>query len=553
MRPSTGGLRGLFTGGSTTGMTDGELLERFRLRTGPADAAAESAFEALVDRHAAMVWGVCRRSLDRSDAEDAFQATFLVLVRKAGSIRVDDRGSAGRWLYGVARKVAARVRSEARKRLPAVVEPTADDDPATLAERRDVRDAVADELDRLPPKYRRPIELCDFEGLTYEQAGVSLGWPTATIKSRLARGRSRLRSRLERRGLAPTAGVVLIEFARGAQAGVPKSLTPSTLRTVALASGLVPGAVARLAEGVVRAMLLQKLKPLALLLAAGAATAAVAVARPPQEAAPKPPAAPSAPADRPDRAPRFARVLATGETVEVVGVSTFPPGPKTWWRPDGAPIETAPCDPFPYRPSEHVALLAKELIELQLAIQVPADLDTKDFQWRVDDWHQTTPDQAATRDGEPVPGLKTLYVSIPRGLHPTSLTVRFDAPAGAWRSLGAWDNHHGGVISSIGDRSLIFSDAVESNGGTMISFAHGLPPSVPIRIVAFDREGREFEGESAGGGWARTPTGESFGMLGRRFQIPLADVAGFRVQARLVENLVIPDIALKPRPADDPR
>ena len=113
-------IRALFAGGTATGLSDGELLERYaarRAESAEAATAAEMAFEALVDRHGAMVWGVCRRVLgDAHAAEDAFQATFLILVRKAGSVRVD--GSLGRWLYGVARRVALRARSEGERRGP---------------------------------------------------------------------------------------------------------------------------------------------------------------------------------------------------------------------------------------------------------------------------------------------------------------------------------------------------------------------------------------------------------------------------------------------------
>lgn len=211
-------------------------------------------------------------------------------------------------------------------------------------------------------------------------------------------------------------------------------------------------------------------------------------------------------------------------------------------------MDAAPCDPVTFRPTGPRALTDEDLIQLQLAIRVPESLTADDFQWRVDDVFQYSHDEAALLAGKPIPELRALYVSIPRGLHPTSLTVRFDAPTGAWQSLGAWNGRNGGVISTLGDRSLVFSDAVESGGGTVISFAHAMPASVPIRIMAFDETGREFEGRRAGGGWA-----PGFGLLAGRFDIPLDRVAGFRVQSRLVENLVIPGIALKPRPADDPR
>ena len=130
-------LRALFAAGTTTGLTDSELLELYtakRAESAEAATAAEMAFAALVDRHGAIVWGVCRRVLgDAHEAEDAFQATFLILVRKAGLVRVD--GSLGRWLYGVAHRVAHRARSEAQRRGSGIglVLPTPSDSPVSDA------------------------------------------------------------------------------------------------------------------------------------------------------------------------------------------------------------------------------------------------------------------------------------------------------------------------------------------------------------------------------------------------------------------------------------
>ncbi len=193
----------LFTAGSSNGVSDLQLLERFLARR---DAAAELAFAALVERHGPMVLGVCRRILaDAHEAEDAFQATFLVLVRQAGSIRVD--GSLGRWLYGVAKRVSVHARAnnrrrQARERL--AVGQLEIRTRNTSADTTDVTDAqkiLAEELDRLPARFKAPIVLCDLEGATHEAAAQCLGCPVGTIKSRLSRARARLRRRLIRRGL----------------------------------------------------------------------------------------------------------------------------------------------------------------------------------------------------------------------------------------------------------------------------------------------------------------------------------------------------------------
>ncbi|WP_435007307.1 sigma-70 family RNA polymerase sigma factor [Tundrisphaera lichenicola] len=246
----------LFGSGTVAGMSDGQLLERFVSRR---DEASEIAFAALVARHGPMVLGVCRRALpDRSDVDDAFQATFLILVRKARSVRVDD--SLGRWLYGVSRKVAARVRAEAARR------PRHDSGPLGSIEARpsdpdrfDLRATIDEELDRLPESYRSAIVLCDLGGFSIEEAAEDLGCPVGTIKSRLSRGRARLRTGLERRGLAPSSALVV--------PAVPSRLLEAATRASILskvggasAVGLVPASAALLAEGMLQTMTGCKIK-----------------------------------------------------------------------------------------------------------------------------------------------------------------------------------------------------------------------------------------------------------------------------------------------------
>lgn len=253
----------LFRGGTTTGLTDLQLLERFtseRAHSAKSTELAEAAFGTLVDRHGPMVWGICRRVLaDTHEAEDAFQATFLVLVRKGSSVRGD--GSLGGWLYRVAHRVAARAKGRRRDALPVDVEPAAIADPergpACLAEGRDLREVLGAELDRLPLAYRGPVELCDVQGMTYLEAAERLGCPPATVKSRLARGRRRLRERLVRRGLAPAAvaalGVPVV------QAGVPREIAHALVRAAMCpARESVPIAVAMLTEEIVTMLTWEK-------------------------------------------------------------------------------------------------------------------------------------------------------------------------------------------------------------------------------------------------------------------------------------------------------
>ena len=267
----------LFSEGMLGGLTDGQLLERFVNRN---DSSAEDAFTVLLERHGPMVWGVCRRLLpDRDAAADAFQATFLVLVRRATAVRVDD--SLGPWLYGVSRRVAARARANSLRRgaretggVEAVAGPAPD---PGRAERLSILD---EEIGRLPERQRATVVLCDLEGLPHDEAARRLGCPVGTLESRLSRGRLRLRDRLVRRGLAPAAAALGAEMAREASAALPAALIKHTVRfvTSSPAAGAVPVAVTALAEGVIQMMSVARLKPLVAVAAALIlATAGVAV------------------------------------------------------------------------------------------------------------------------------------------------------------------------------------------------------------------------------------------------------------------------------------
>lgn len=270
----------LFTTGTIGGLGDGQLLERFTAREG---VAASLAFAALVERHGPMVFRVCRGVLhDIHDAEDAFQATFLILARRANSIR--RRESLGPWLYGVAHHVASTARAAAARRRAHELRAAKTRPLATSATAwDDFGPVVYEELGRLPERYRAAVVLCCLEGLTQQQAAQQLGWPLGTVQSRLARGRERLRARLTRRGLAPSAAVL------SAQVGtVPAALADSTARlAMAKEVGSVP--VMTLADKVATMMFLNKLRTagVAALLAAGLIASGAAVSRD-QDARPEP-------------------------------------------------------------------------------------------------------------------------------------------------------------------------------------------------------------------------------------------------------------------------
>ena len=257
----------MFTDGVSTGLSDKELLDRF---TASRDSAGELAFATLVARHGPMVLSVCRRMLrDPHETEDAFQATFLVLVRKRSGIRVGK--SLGPWLYGVSVRVARRARNNAsRKRWigldDAIARPAL---AQTSAADPELRDAIEDLLAELPANYRAAIVLCYREGLTHEEAAGRLQCPVGTVRSRLARGRAILKDRLAREGLAPSerrpAGTNQHREQIPAPAFVASQLVDTTARSAARLAGgeplsrIVSSRIAQLVSGVTQTMIISKL------------------------------------------------------------------------------------------------------------------------------------------------------------------------------------------------------------------------------------------------------------------------------------------------------
>jgi RNA polymerase sigma factor (sigma-70 family) len=270
-----------FNVGTVVGLTDAELVERFVARPGP---VAEAAFAALVRRHGPMVHRVCRSIVrDHHDAQDAAQATFLILARKAGSLRVGT--SLGPWLHGVACRVASNARAAAARRRThesraAGMTPTLVSDQG----RDDVGPIVHEEIARMPDRYRDPVVLCDLEGRTYQEAAHLLGRPVGTIKSRLARGREHLRGRIIRRGVAPaalaSAGLLSARSARSAAWTASIEATSRIAAQLAAgraASDLMPSAVLALMEGALKMMYLSRLKLAAAILLIGCGASSVPV------------------------------------------------------------------------------------------------------------------------------------------------------------------------------------------------------------------------------------------------------------------------------------
>jgi RNA polymerase sigma factor (sigma-70 family) len=267
-------IRHLVGRGDAGATSDRQLLRRY------ADSRDGQAFATLVQRHGSLVLGVCQRVLGNShDAEDAFQAVFVVLARKAGATGWKE--SIGPWLHEVAYRVALRARARAQCRAEHERR-AADMRPAETAASAwtDLRGVLDAELRCLPDRYREPLVLCYLQGKSNEEAAEQLGWPAGTVKSRLSRGRDLLRDRLTRRGLTLTAEALVLLMAQNASAAVPQVLSEIAIKAATLvaagqAVGGLNGPAAALAEGALRAMSIAKLRTMAvvalLLVATGVA------------------------------------------------------------------------------------------------------------------------------------------------------------------------------------------------------------------------------------------------------------------------------------------
>lgn len=253
-------------------VVDRELLQRFL------ELRDQAAFEMLVCRHGPMVLGVCRRLLDRGqDVDDCFQATFLVLVRRAGSLSWDE--SIGGWLHQVASRVALKLRDAGRRRLASSCELDGEGlvDPRCETtgevERVELRDILDDELQRLPAKYRHPLVLCYLQGKTHEEAASELGWPRGSMARRLNRAQELLKARLLGRGVMLSAAWTSALVADSAEAAVPPALLTATVQAAeALAAGgscagIISDRLSELVEGAIETMFPSKLKMAVVVLA----------------------------------------------------------------------------------------------------------------------------------------------------------------------------------------------------------------------------------------------------------------------------------------------
>jgi len=316
-------LRSIFGAGSLAGLGDGALLARY------SSSQDEVAFEALVNRHGPMVLSTCRAILrNEHDVEDAFQATFLILAKKAGSIRAGDGLAA--WLHRVAYRASVQAGVEAARRrrkeaeavamaLPNASRPGPETD-------HDWKPILHEEISRLPEGQRLPVVLCDLEGLTYEQAAGQLGWTVPTVRCRLAKARQRLRGRLTRRGVTALGGGALLAPPGTSAAMAPEIVPPALVRATitAVTGGSASSGATLLAHILLRGMLMTKVKTVSTAalaaLVLGAGMLATAGGRP-DDAVPTKKTQTSTPAAKEE--PTRAR---PGETVEVRGIVATPDG-----------------------------------------------------------------------------------------------------------------------------------------------------------------------------------------------------------------------------------
>jgi RNA polymerase sigma factor (sigma-70 family) len=423
-------IKRLFAEGVASGLTDAQLLDRF------IEHRDNGAFEAILTRHGPMVLSVCRGILrDPNDAEDAFQATFLVMVKKARTIR--GRHALGGWLYQVAHRVAIQANKAAARRRTLEREAgqmaTAIPSPGPKI-RDELLSALHEEVAQLPRKYRLALVLCDLEGMTQAQAACDLAWSERTLRRRLAWARDRLKARLSRRGLAPDDAMLGAVFLRESRALVPAAWQNATVHAAlgvldhAIALGTVSMAAQSLSREVLKTMFVHKLTlASAALLGAGLMAWATTVALISREDEPSKAATPVAVAQR---AAAAAPPQPEPDPLDAVG--TFPVRGRVL-DPDGKPAANAEI--YVRHNVEYGWTLISPVARGQKGRVAVSDMNGR-FQFDLDkassDWpYGAVPPWHKAMIAAPAPGYGLAWVeagSLANGGEPTLRLERDDVP-----------------------------------------------------------------------------------------------------------------------------
>ena len=513
-------LETLFRVGSVVAIPDSRLVEQFL--QGPTEAA-DRAFGLLVERHGAMVLRVCRQMLGNGhDAEDAAQATFLVLVRRARSIRRSD--SLTSWLYGVACRVSARAKTDVARRRAheqrcgELTAARVDDVPAP-----ETWPELHEELARLPEKFRLPIVLHHLEGRSYEQTAEQLGCPIRTVHSRLARGRARLKGRLARRGLGAAGTLLATALATDSVvAAVPENWSRTTvqagIRSATSKTSAASLAVSALAEGVVTSMVRERMLSVAkIMVLIGVAAGGLGVL------------ARSAPAIQNDRGRSYRTTIGKATTIEVVGVSTYPSGPKTWWKPDGSPLDEAPGN-IPAMPFDRPDSQVRAVL-----VRVSGLAAGATFRWLPepigDYWGL-----GLIKNDQRVEGMEVYLGAFPK--NSATCAVRLRLSEGPWKTEGSNSGEQAHSTEN-GRYHVYYGKARPYNGGTAISVAHNISDH-DMRLVAVDRNGEEH------GAISSTKGDGPLGLLDVEFREPTSEIREYRLQSRPVEKAEIGAISMRP-------
>lgn len=558
------GVRTLLQFGALGLGSDGELLDRFARRDGE---EAEAAFEALVERHGPMVLGVCRRVLgDPHDAQDAFQATFLVLARNAGRIARPEL--LGNWLYGVATRTAKKARTGEARRRKHERRGAARTDEESLPdeESRELLAVLHEEIARLPDKYRVPVVLCHLEGMSRQGASAQLRCPENTLGVRLMRARERLRAGLARRGFAVSeyAFVPCLSL-ESTSPPVSTALRESTVR---IASGTAKGGatcpevisarIFALSKGVLLTMSISKTKHIviSLSLAASFATGAILLARQPAAIAETPTAKPPAPrradaqkplpANAPNHGPKtdqssWKRSLPNGVTVALLGVtsrsSSLAEGLQ--WTPEGSRIAHS-LDVLasgPHRQDED-----KKVRAFVIRVTSPEAPEGVHIEWEFPGAIVSDAGRCVYH-GKDVPNGYGAIVQVPRRW--SSCTARIGVAAGPWTTAATGRGLEEREKVTFGPHIITFSRALANGQGTSITIG-GTLKSLDTRLVALDRGGQLHEPIDTPSGRERPDRSTMY-----RFRIAPDRIQEFRLQTRTYERVEFRDIPLEPRTIDD--